>query len=61
MDKNEIARHLAVLGRREKRLMNKLVLVHEERCALLTGAAQEPAAGLDPDVVAFTVAPKDED
>lgn len=59
MDKNETARTLAKLGRQEHRLMAKLAEVQSERCALLQAVAQE--ADLEPEVVAFSVAPKDDD
>lgn len=59
MDKNEIARKLAKLGRQEARLMAKLTAVQSERCELLQCVSQSDDAGLEPEVVAFTVAPKD--
>lgn len=58
MDKNETANQLAKLGRQEARLMTKLIEVQAERCTLLQGIAHE--AELDPEVVAFSVAPKDD-
>jgi hypothetical protein len=58
MDKNEIARDLAKLGKQEARLMAKLTEVQAERCALLQEVAQE--ASLEPEVVALSVAPKDD-
>ena len=61
MDKNETARTLAKLGRQEARLMAKLGKVQAERCEVLQCIAQTPQAGLDPDVVAFSIAPKEED
>lgn len=61
MDKNEAARKLAKLGQREARLMAKLTALQKERCELLQCAARSEEAGLDADVVAFSVAPKEED
>lgn len=61
MDKNETALKLANLGLREARLMKKLLLVQKDRCELLQCAAQSEETGLTPDVVAFSVAPKEED
>ena len=58
MDKNKVARDLAKLGKQEVRLMAKLAEVQAERCTLLQGVAME--AGLEPEVVALSVAPKDE-
>jgi phosphohistidine phosphatase SixA len=59
MDKNDIARKLAKFGKQEARLMAKLAEVQAERCALLQSVAQE--ADLEPEVVALSVAPKDDD
>lgn len=59
MDNNTIAKELARLGKREARLTAKLVAVQGERCQLLQGVASE--ASLDPDVVALTVAPKEDE
>ena len=59
MDQNDIARKLAKLGKHEARLMAKLAEVQAERCALLQSVAQE--ADLEPEVVALSVAPKDDD
>ncbi len=58
MDKNKTAKELAQIGRREAKLMAALVAVQAERCALLQSVAHE--AELDPEVVAFSVAPKDD-
>jgi hypothetical protein len=57
MDHNEIATKLAGFGRREARLMRKLAKVQAERCKFLSGLAGQ--AGLQPDVAAQSVAPKD--
>lgn len=61
MNKNETARKLAKLGRQEARLMAKLTAVQSERCELLQCVSQSEEASLDPEVVAFTVAPKEDD
>lgn len=57
MDKNEIARKLAGYGRREARAMKSLAKVQTERCQFLSGLACD--AGLEPEVEAQSVAPKD--
>ena len=57
MDHNEIATKLAGFGRREARLMRQLAKVQAERCKFLSGLAGQ--AGLQPDVAAQSVAPKD--
>lgn len=66
MDKNDVAKKLAKVLRQEARHtrlatmhLAKLAEVQAERCALLQGAA--PEAGLEPDVLAAVVAPKDDD
>lgn len=59
MDNNVTARKLAELGKREAGLMRQLARVQAERCALLQSVAQESA--LDADVVALSIAPKDDD
>jgi len=58
MDKNDIAKQLAKFGKQEARLMTKLAAVQAERCALLQQVAQE--SDLEPEVVALSVAPKDD-
>jgi hypothetical protein len=58
MDHNEIATKLADFGRREARLMRKLAKVQAQRCSLLSEVAKH--AGLQPDVMAQSVAPKDD-
>lgn len=58
MDKNEVAKTLAKLGKQEAKLMAKLAEVQAERCAFLQSLV--PDADLDPEVVAFSVAPKDD-
>jgi len=59
MDNNEIAKQLTKFGNREARYTRKLVAVQEERCAFLQGLTS--GADLAPEVVALTVAPKDEE
>lgn len=58
MDVNETAKKLAKLGRQEARLMAKLAAVQAERCELLQCVV--PEAGLEPEVAALVVAPKDD-
>jgi hypothetical protein len=58
MDPNKTALALAELGCKEARLMRNLMKLQKRRCRLLTDAA--PHAGLEPDVAAQSVAPKDQ-
>lgn len=57
MDNNEIARKLAGFGRRRARHLAALDQVHQEECEFLRSLI--PDAGLSPDVVSLSVAPKD--
>lgn len=61
MDKGKIAKELAQIGAREARLMAKLRNLQERRCELLQCVAASDEAGLEPEIVALTVAPKDDD
>lgn len=67
MNKNEIAKELADLGHSDFRLLAKLKAVskaleanRKRRCELLSLAACHEDAGLEPDVQAASVAPKDD-
>lgn len=57
MNNNEIAAKLADFGRREARALKALNKVHRQRCEFLSGLACN--AGLDPEVEAQSVAPKE--
>lgn len=59
MNRNEIAKELAELGREEARLMRKLAKVQAKRCKLLSDVACNPDTGLEPGTVAAASAPKD--
>lgn len=57
MDNNEIAWKMASFGRRRARHLSALAQVHQEECEFLCSLI--PDAGLSPEVVALSVAPKD--
>lgn len=66
MNKNEIAKELADLGHSDFRLLSKLKAVsraleanRKRRCELLSQVACHADTGLEPDVQAAAVAPKD--
>ena len=61
MDRNETARNVAKLMKRQARLMGKLQVVQGRICDALCTVARSEEAGLDPDVVAFSIAPQEED
>jgi hypothetical protein len=60
MDNDSKAKRLAAFGRREHALMQQLLKVQAERCALLTETAQDPATGLSAETVPTVIEPKDE-
>lgn len=59
MNKNEIATEVIELGHEEARLMRQLAKVQAKRCKLLSEVACHEDTGLEPDVQAAAVAPKD--
>lgn len=67
MNKNEIAKELADLGHSDFRLLSRLKAVskaleanRKRRCEILSQVACHADTGLEPDVSAASVAPKDD-
>jgi hypothetical protein len=60
MNKDKIAKELAELGQEESRLMHALIKVQKRRCKLLSEVACHADTGLEPDVAAASIAPKDD-
>ena len=63
MDRNDLAKELAELGRRERKHLVVLDRIARKRCELLRGAASDHGCdiGLEPDVVASVILSKEEE
>lgn len=59
MDNNAVAKKLAALGRKRASLMRQLERVDAEQCELLKSCMDQ--FDLSDEVIAFSVAPKDDD